>query len=91
MTRDTKNFNSDNFTNDLYSLNQQIDTDLSTEDSFNCLQKNYLNTLNKHAPLKYLSKRERKTRQKPWLTKGILTSIRVKRKNFMYHTKHRLL
>ena len=81
-TRDMKNFNETNFTNELNALNVKIVTDLSTNDSFNRLQKNFLQTLNKHAPLRFLSKQEKKTRQKPWLTTGILTSIKIKRKLF---------
>ena len=79
--RDMKNFNEKNFTDELSSLNR-IDTHLSTNESFNRLHKNFLQTLNKHAPLRYLSKKEIKTSQKPWLTKGILTSIKIKRKLF---------
>ena len=41
--------------------------------------KKSLEALNKHAPIKYLNKKEVKTRQKPWLTPGILTSIKRKR------------
>ena len=34
--------------------------------------------LNKHAPLKQLSRREKKLSLKPWITKGIYTSIKTK-------------
>ena len=37
-------------------------------------------TLDKHAPLRKLTKRERKLKEKPWITKGILTSIKSKNK-----------
>ena len=35
-----------------------------------------MEALNKYAPMKYLNKKEIKIRQKPWLTKGILASIK---------------
>ena len=36
--------------------------------------------LEKHAPLKQITKKEIKTKSKPWITTGILTSIRNKNK-----------
>ena len=36
----------------------------------------------KHAPIKTLSKKEKKFRSKPWLTRGIITSIRTKNNMF---------
>ena len=41
-------------------------------------------TINQHAPLKRYSRRQRKLLKKPWITKGILTSI--KKKNSMFKT-----
>ena len=35
-----------------------------------------------HAPLKKISVKERKPRAKPWITKGILTSINNKNKTY---------
>ena len=34
--------------------------------------------IDKHAPLKRLSRKQQKLVKKPWITKGILTSIRKK-------------
>jgi len=43
-------------------------------------------TIDKHAPLKKFSrKQKKKLRKKPWLTKDILKSIRIKRKMFKSH------
>ena len=36
--------------------------------------------INKHAPLKSISKRKSKQLLKPWITKGLLKSIKVKNK-----------
>ena len=38
--------------------------------------------VNKHAPMKTLSKRRGKILSKPWITKGIRTSIRIKNNLF---------
>ena len=38
--------------------------------------------VNKHAPMKFLSNRRLKQLQKPWITQGIRTSIKVKNQLF---------
>ena len=42
----------------------------------------FVNTFNEllsfHAPIRRMSKQEKKLRSKPWITKGILTSINMK-------------
>ena len=46
---------------------------------------NKLNKLvKKHAPLKPLSKRKFKQSLKPWITKGLLKSIKIKNKNALF-------
>ena len=42
----------------------------------------FLEAWNKHAATKFLTKNEIKSSDKPWLTKDILTSIKIKRKLF---------
>ena len=42
-------------------------------------------TIDKHAPLTKLSRRQLKLYSKPWLTKGIINSIKYKRKMFKSH------
>ena len=45
---------------------------------------NKLNKIvNKHAPFKIMSKRRKKKLSKPWITKGIRTSIRIKNRYYM--------
>ena len=82
-----KNFNEENFTRELNNLNLDIDHNLASNIYFNHIQKNFTCTLNKHAPIKYLNKREIKIRQKPWLTRGILVSIKEKRRLFAQFKK----
>ena len=50
--------------------------------SFSRFYKNINRLINKHAPLKDVSKRRLKLLTKPWLTKGIRRSIRVKNNLF---------
>ena len=76
--RNYKNLSTTNFKQDLDNLNwtetQKCDTKTSLE---NLLQ--VINTLlDRHAPLKQLTKKEIKTRSKPCLLTGILMSIRIK-------------
>ena len=39
-------------------------------------------TLNKHAPLKIMSRKQQRMHRKPWISKGILKSIKTKNKLF---------
>ena len=50
--------------------------------SYDIFLDNYTKLLDKHAPFKPLSKRERKSREKPWITPGIQKSISKKRALF---------
>jgi len=55
----------------------------SSEDvnsSLSTLLTSFENVLNKHVPLKTLSKRQERIESKPWLTKGLRRSIRTKNK-----------
>ena len=38
--------------------------------------------INKHAPLRKLSRREKQLQAKPWITRGLLTSIKNKNRMF---------
>ena len=59
---------------------------LLTKDNFNENFEKFTNivssTIDKHAPLTKLSRRQLKLYSKPWLTKGIINSIKNKRKMF---------
>ena len=56
--------------------NSDIDT------SFSLFYRKINNLVNKHAPIRLLSKRRLKQMQKPWITPGIQCSIKVKNKLF---------
>ena len=87
--RDTKKFDQDEFTRELYHLNlcEHIELVENANTAYNIFHKRFLSLLNKHAPYKSLTKRKINISQKPWAKKGILTSINIKRKLFSRLTK----
>ena len=85
--RCTTNFNCDNFVDDVCCLADRLSIDLaSTTRNFNLNLDNictnfivgFSEIVNEHAPLKTFSKRQRKQKLKPWITKAILKSIKTK-------------
>ena len=45
--------------------------------------------IDRHAPLKKLSRRQRRFKSKPWITKGLYNLIKTKRRMFKtYHISH---
>ena len=82
--RDYSHFDADKFKYDVKSLHldQKLTNLSSTNDKYNYFHNELLSTINKHAPLVKLSKRKRKNNKKPWISKGILRSIRIKNKYY---------
>ena len=88
-----RNFKQDDFTTDLHTLYTVVSKTadkLNTNEAYNFFHMKYTKLIDKHAPYRTLNKRESKTRQKPWLTKGILTSIDIKRKLFISYKKKKI-
>ena len=60
-----------------------------TMDNFNNIFDQFINrideTINKHAHLRRLSRKQQKLARKPWITKGVFTSIRFKHSIFRSH------
>ena len=79
--RDFSYFNPDQFNHELKHLNWSMSSDPD------CCFNNFYNKLNKltnkHAPFKKLSKRKCRQFAKPWITKGLLTSICKKNKLYL--------
>ena len=48
------------------------------KEMLNAFYEKLLEIINKNAPLRTLSENEKKLREQPWITKGILQSIRIK-------------
>ena len=86
--QDFKNFNENDFLIDLSSkLNNFSNISLdnnnyNVNDLWNEFEKIFNDTVYFHAPLKSISKKQKKLYNKPWLTKGILKSIQTK--NIMF-------
>ena len=49
--------------------------------SFNNFIAKFKHVIDKHAPLRKLSRRKKKLAAKPWLTKSVLVSIKKKKKD----------
>ena len=68
--RDMKNFNSSQFLNELENntsdlLKQPFDNANNLANAFISM---YQTIVNKHAPIKFLNKKQQKLRMKPWIT-----------------------
>ena len=71
-----RNFNHDEFKNELLDINwNQLFLGKRSEESFNIFFQKIEDILNVMAPIKTLSLNEKKTNKKPWITSGILKSI----------------
>ena len=83
--RDFSNFNSDLFIEDL----DKVDFLSLVEPDVNKSMINIANTLqhlsDKHAPIKKATNRTKRVLNKPWITKGILISIKKRHKLFKSH------
>ena len=62
----------------------------NTNEAYDLYQNRYIQLLDKHAPLRKLTKKEKIFKKKPWLTNGLLTSINKKRAMFNKLRKHKL-
>ena len=80
LIRDTKHFNIEKF-------NQELQNNLLNIRNYDTFNASYLmstfigtfsDTLNVHAPLHKQTRKEKKLKMKPWLTKGTLKSIKCK-------------
>ena len=85
LIRCTKNFNLENFLVDMKKNLLKIDFD-SPNSNINIDVRNLTTTfktvLNKHVPLRTMTRKEKRLSEKPWITKGILVSIKMKNKLF---------
>ena len=77
--RNMRRFNKESFLADIQTINwdQTLDVDRGDLDySFDNFLSQFNKILDTHAPLKKATKKDLKLQQKPWITKGILCSIR---------------
>ena len=77
--RDTKNFDTENFLLDLLDINWPQVLNVQNNDvnsTFNAFEKKINDLLDLYLPLRKMTKREHKKQHKPWITTGILNSIK---------------
>ena len=82
--RDYFSFNANRFVPELQEIEWSNSSDNDANRLFTTFYKKINCLVNKHAPMKTLSKRRGKILSKPWITKGIRTSIRIKN-NFFFN------
>ena len=84
-SHDFKIFDEAQFESELYNTDWKSVLEINKKDvnfSFSKFFETFNNLLQKHAPIKKLSNKDKKTMKKPWITKGILKSI--EKKNRIY-------
>ena len=84
-SHDFKNFNEVQFESELCNIDWKSVLEINKKDvdfSFSKFFETFNNLLQKHAPIKKLSNKDKKTMKKTWITKGILKSI--EKKNRIY-------
>ena len=87
--RDLLNFNAENFCEDLHKLilNFFPQDNAINPNNLNMIFNNFINifktAIDNYAPLKKLSRRQRKLKLKPWITRGLLISIKHKQKLYL--------
>ena len=82
MKRDFTNFDELKYLNDIENLYFSLTTHggQNLDSCFAAFQNNITDIMEKYAPIKTLSKQQRKQQRKPWITNGILKSISIKNK-----------
>ena len=89
--RNFKNVNYEQLSSDLSVELTKFKTSLPqiTSDNFNSVFTDFLNCIktqiSNHAPLQIVSRKQRRIQAKPWITKGLLISIKHKQKLYRTH------
>jgi hypothetical protein len=87
LYRDYSTFNNELYIEDINGVdwNGLMDEDKCLNEITNSVINTINQIVNKHAPCKVASQSLRKQLDKPWITKGILKSIKIKQKMFYTH------
>ena len=94
FNRDKNNLNNEKFTLDLqsnlinYFKHLSFLTINNFNDTFNGFSSFIQETISMHMPLKKISRRQEKLKQKPRITKQILVDIRKRRSIFLYSNRY---
>ena len=86
--RDYSAFSSSSF-NEAIQTSIVICVDRDVDQEFSFFYRTLIKLIEKHAPLKTISKRKNKLFSKPWITRGIKKSIKIKNKLLMSGDKNR--
>ena len=82
LIHDMKNFNIETYAEDAYNRLQCLSLLSDPDTDLNNLMKIIQEVTSIHAPLRRPSRKEMKAKSKPWLTKGLLKSVKTKNKMF---------
>ena len=75
--RDFSHFNEQNFLQEMQSVNWNLESlDDNVNEMFDTFNSELMKIIDKHIPLKQLSRKDVKHRSKPWITSGIRTSLK---------------
>ena len=92
---DMKKFDESHFLNDLENKMKDVSEQVNNDDenydinsAFNSFAKTVKNTVDLHAPIRNRTRNEKRKLGKTWLTKGILTSIKNRKKMFTKMNKN---
>ena len=83
--RDFSNFDSNHFSDDLRKIDFKAIVNEDVNKSMNNLTNLLLEITNKHAPIRKVTNKKKKQLKRPWITKGILSSIKKRQKLFKSH------
>ena len=83
--RDYSKFSEEDFVNDVSQIEwDSLITNGSVDKCFSSFYNKLNKLVNKHAPIKAVSKRKAKQLSKPWISRGLRKSIKIK--NDLYHS-----
>ena len=86
--RDLKNFDKQKYLNDLSNKLSSLTLDVeNANDNFTNFNNLLEDTINTHAPLRKLTRKELKLKKKPWITKAILVSTKTKNNLYKNYLK----
>ena len=87
--RDFTAFGQDEFNKTLQeALNGNVVSTMSINEQTENFLNTFSNTVNKLAPFRKMMQREKRLKRKPWITRGILKSIKIKNKMLRLYIKY---
>jgi len=86
--RDMENFDVNAFNETLFDCHQEILECTTIDQKFSMLQKHIINSIDKHAPNRKRTRKEKKFAAKPWISNSIQISINNKNNLYYHLEKH---